>query len=160
MQDVNAADVNAYLRDVTGREFTAKDFRTWAGTVLTAVALKEFDIFETPAQAKGNILRAIQRVAERLGNTPTICRKCYIHPEVINAYLDGSLVATLPRRARKKMTRSIHALKLEESALLALLKHRIGSDPSVPHRKARGGKAPAQDRTSRPRPARSHASQR
>ena len=81
--DVTSSDVNAYLREISGEDITAKDFRTWHGTVLAAMALQEFEKFDSQAGAKRNIREAIQRVAARLGNTPTICRKCYVHPEII-----------------------------------------------------------------------------
>jgi DNA topoisomerase I len=90
-QDVTSADVNAYLQEITGSDITAKDFRTWAGTVLAAMALRELEGFDSAAKAKKNIRTAIERVAARLGNTPTICRKCYVHPEVINSYLEACL---------------------------------------------------------------------
>ena len=81
---VTSADVNDYLREISDQDVSAKDFRTWAGTVLAALALREFEAFDSNTLAKKNIKAAIQRVAERLGNTPTICRKCYIHPEIVN----------------------------------------------------------------------------
>ena len=116
-----SADVNDYLREVSGEDFTAKDFRTWAGTVLAALALQEFETFDSQAQAKENIVRAIEKVAERLGNTPTVCRKCYVHPAVLDAYLDGSLLETLSRRAEAELARSLRDLEPEEAAVLALL---------------------------------------
>jgi DNA topoisomerase I len=82
-RDVTSSDVNAYLREISGEDITAKDFRTWHGTVLAAMALQEFEKFDNQAGAKRNVRSAIQKVATRLGNTPTICRKCYIHPEII-----------------------------------------------------------------------------
>ena len=88
-RDVGSDDVNAYLREITGEEFTAKDFRTWAGTVLAMIALQEFEAFDSQVQAKKNIVRAIESVASRLGNTPSVCRKCYVHPGVLDAYLEG-----------------------------------------------------------------------
>jgi DNA topoisomerase-1 len=124
-QDVTSDDVNAYLREITGQEFTAKDFRTWAGTVLAAIALKEFESFDSQAQAKKNIVRAIERVAERLGNTPSICRKCYVHPAVLDAYLDGSLIDVLKQRAEHELTESIKDLRPEEAAVMALLQQRL-----------------------------------
>jgi DNA topoisomerase I len=124
-QDVTSDDVNAYLRGITGQEFTAKDFRTWAGTVLAAIALKEFESFDSQAQAKKNIVRAIERVAERLGNTPSICRKCYVHPAVLDAYLDGSLIDVLKQRAEHELTESINDLRPEEAAVMALLQQRL-----------------------------------
>jgi Eukaryotic DNA topoisomerase I, catalytic core len=92
-RDVTSADVNAYLREITGRDVTPKDFRTWAGTVLAALALQEFEIFDTQAKVKKNVRAAIERVAARLGNTPTICRKCYIHPEILSLYAEGALLS-------------------------------------------------------------------
>jgi DNA topoisomerase I len=93
---VESADVNAYLREISGQDFTAKDFRTWAGTVLAARALRAGEAPDSKAQAKKNVLRAIASVAETLGNTPTVCRQCYIHPAVIDAYMDGSLSEAPP----------------------------------------------------------------
>jgi DNA topoisomerase I len=89
---ITSTDVNEYLREITGGDFTAKDFRTWAGTVLAAIALREVEKADTKAQSKKNIVQAIERVAERLGNTPSICKKCYVHPFVLEAYQDGSLL--------------------------------------------------------------------
>jgi DNA topoisomerase I len=86
-QDIDSADVNAYLREITGADITAKDFRTWGGTVLAALALREFASFESVTVAKRNIRAAIEKVAARLGNTPTICRKCYVHPVLIDTTL-------------------------------------------------------------------------
>ncbi|HLY37895.1 MAG TPA: DNA topoisomerase IB [Candidatus Binatia bacterium] len=86
---IGSADVNAYLRTATGDDFTAKDFRTWAGTVLTAVALDAAPVFKTATEAKRNVVRAIKGTADRLANTPAICRKCYVHPAVIDAYAAG-----------------------------------------------------------------------
>src|SRR5205807_2614074 len=85
-RDVTSTDVNDYLREISrGADFTAKDFRTWAGTVLAALALQEFQAFDSQAQAKRNLVAAIERVAKRLGNTTAVCRKCYIHPAVIES---------------------------------------------------------------------------
>ena len=127
-QDVTSDDVNTYLREIAGREFTAKDFRTWAGTVLAALALKEFETFDSEAQAKRNIVRAIERVAERLGNTPSICRKCYVHPAVLDAYLDGSLVDVLKQRTEHELTESLKDLHPEEAAVVALLQQRLAQE--------------------------------
>ena len=94
---MTSSDINAYLKEITGRDITAKDFRTWAGTVLAAMALSEFESFDSEAKAKKNVRAAIERVASRLGNTPTICRKCYVHPELLTCYLDGGVLARGPR---------------------------------------------------------------
>jgi DNA topoisomerase-1 len=122
---IDSADVNEYLRRVCGHDFTAKDFRTWAGTVLAAEALRSFQSFDSQAQAKRNILRAIETVARRLGNTRAVCRKCYVHPAVLDAYLDGSLARTLGRRIEAELRRSLHRLEPEEAAVLALLQQRL-----------------------------------
>jgi DNA topoisomerase-1 len=122
---VDSADVNDYLRSLTGEDYTAKDFRTWAGTVLAALALREFAQFDSQAQAKKNIVRAIEAVAEKLGNTPSICRKCYVHPAVIDAYLEGAVLDTLRTRAEQELAEGLHDLRPEEAAVLALLQQRL-----------------------------------
>jgi DNA topoisomerase-1 len=133
---IGSADVNDYLRTITGEDYTAKDFRTWSGTMLAALALQEFQKFDSEAQAKKNIVCAIESVAEKLGNTPSICRKCYVHPAVIDAYLDGTMLGALQRRAREKLVEDIHALSPEEAAVLALLQQRLQSAVSEKeHRK-------------------------
>jgi len=122
---VTSSDVNGYLREISGREVTAKDFRTWAATVGAARALVESGAFGSMTQAKRNVRAAIERVAACLGNTPTICRKCYIHPEVVNAYLEGGLLfadeADAGRSSKDELTR----LRPDEAALLAMLKSRL-----------------------------------
>ncbi|HJT77358.1 MAG TPA: DNA topoisomerase IB [Gemmataceae bacterium] len=127
---IDSADVNDYLRRVTGQEFTAKDFRTWAGTVLAARALQEFQAFDTEAQAKRNIVAAIERVAQRLGNTKAICRKCYVHPAVIEAYMDGSLLEGLSREVEEELKDSLSDLPPEEAAVLAFLQERLKREAS------------------------------
>jgi DNA topoisomerase I len=124
-RDVRSDDVNAYLREIGGEDFTAKDFRTWAGTVLAAMALREFRKFDTKAQAKKNIVAAIEAVAKRLGNTPAVCRKCYVHPHILDSYLDGSLVKTLKRRAERELSTALNDLRKEEAAVLGLLQQRL-----------------------------------
>jgi DNA topoisomerase-1 len=122
---VTSQDVNDYLREITGRDFTAKDFRTWAGTVLAAMALQEFEAFDTKAAAKRNLKSAIDRVAARLGNTPTICRKCYVHPDVLDCYLEGHLVEQIRVEAEKDLSDGLDDLKPEEAAVLAFLQRRL-----------------------------------
>jgi DNA topoisomerase-1 len=117
---IGSADVNAYLREISGEEFTAKDFRTWAGTVLAALALRECENGGSETQAKKNVVAAIENVAKKLGNTPTVCRKCYVHPAVLDAYLDGSLVQTLQQRAKETTE-----LPPDEAAVLNLLRSRL-----------------------------------
>ena len=92
--DVTSQDVNDYLREISGGPYTAKDFRTWAGTVATAVCLRECGAAETKTAAKKNVVAAVKLVAERLNNTPAVCRKCYIHPKVLEHYESGTTIAT------------------------------------------------------------------
>jgi DNA topoisomerase I len=117
---VESADVNAYLREVSGQEFTAKDFRTWAGTVLAVQALQACATGDGEAPAKQQVLRAVEAVAERLGNTPTVCRQCYIHPAVIDAYLDGSLPVA------EDTLQEAGGLLAEEAAVLGILQRSVG----------------------------------
>jgi DNA topoisomerase I len=125
--DVDSGDVNEYLREITGQDFTAKDFRTWAGTVAAAWALEEFEAFDSEAQAKRNIVQAIERVAERLGNTPAVCRKCYVHPAVLESYLDGSMLRALQQRGAE-VAKDLAGLDPEEAAVLALLRSRMARE--------------------------------
>jgi DNA topoisomerase-1 len=122
---IGSADVNDYLRSISGEDYTAKDFRTWYGTVLAALALQEFERFDSETQARKNIVRAIEAVAQKLGNTPTICRKCYVHPAVIEAYLDGSQLDALRESTEREFGADLHALSPEEAAVLALLQRRL-----------------------------------
>lgn len=124
-QDVKSDDVNAYLREISGFDCTAKDFRTWGGTILAALALEEFEAFDSQAQAKKNVVQAIERVAERLGNTPSICRKCYVHPAIVDSYLEGALRQPLKQRIEQELVDNLHALQPEEAAVLALLQQRL-----------------------------------
>jgi DNA topoisomerase-1 len=128
VKDVGSTDVNDYIREITGQDFTAKDFRTWAGTVLAARALQEIEAFDSKAAAKRNIKRAIETVAKKLGNTVTVCRKCYVHPAVVDSYLDGTLAKNLSRKAGKALARSNGKLPPEEAAILGLLQVRLAKD--------------------------------
>lgn len=119
-QRVNSTDVNAYLRSVSGREVTAKDFRTWTGTLMAALILSGQDSPHSETAAKRAITTCVKQVSERLGNTVAICRKCYIHPAVIEAFTKG----TLPQRFKLKGSRRRDGLEPEEAALLSLLKSR------------------------------------
>lgn len=148
-QSVTSADVNAYLKEITGREITAKDFRTWAGTVLAALALAEFEEFDSDAKAKKNIRAAIEKVSARLGNTPSICRKCYVHPEVFSSYLDGELLLEVKEEIETELREELPSLKPEEAAVLTLLQERLSrevkkQEEAKPARKRRAsGKAQA-----------------
>jgi len=127
-QSITSADVNAYLKEITGRDITAKDFRTWAGTVLAALALAEFEEFDNQAKAKKNIRAAIEKVAGRLGNTPSICRKCYVHPEVFSSYLDGELLLEIKEEIETELREDLPSLKPEEAAVLTLLQERLSRE--------------------------------
>jgi DNA topoisomerase I len=134
-RSIDSDDVNAYLREITGQDFTAKDFRTWAGTVLAAMALEEAEIGETNAQAKKNVVRAIETVAARLGNTPAICRKCYVHPAIISSYLDGTLVESMKQRVAEALDAGPRGLDRQEASVLRLLQERL-EEEAAPARKA------------------------
>jgi DNA topoisomerase-1 len=125
---IGSGDVNDYLRDITGQDFTAKDFRTWAGTVLAAMALREFESFDSKTKAKRNVTRAIEQVASRLGNTASVCRKSYVHPEVLNAYLDGSLLDSMKREVETELREELDGLDAEEAAVLAFLRERLARE--------------------------------
>ena len=101
VQDTTSQDVNDYLRQIAGEDFTAKDFRTWGGTVLAAIALSTQEEFQTKKEAKSNIKTAICAVAELLGNTPAVCRKCYVHPVIVEAYLNRTPIAGLNGGGKK-----------------------------------------------------------
>ncbi len=128
LHSVESADVNEYIRRIAGAEFTAKDFRTWAGTVLAAQALRKLaEEDETPT--KKNIVQAVKDVSARLGNTPSVCRKCYVHPQVFDAYLDGQLVQALALNVECE-------LSSEEGAVLNLLRERLHGPAAPRHKKA------------------------
>ncbi|WP_262273111.1 DNA topoisomerase IB [Microvirga yunnanensis] len=147
-QSVTSADVNAYLKEITGSEITAKDFRTWAGTVLAALALAEFEAFDSDAKAKKNIRAAIEKVSARLGNTPSICRKCYVHPEVFASYLDGGLLLDVKEEIETELREDLASLKPEEAAVLALLEQRISREvEKQPARKRRRPSSRKSDKT-------------
>jgi len=126
VRDVTSGDVNAYLHDIAGEAFTAKDFRTWTGTVLAAMALQDYREFDTEAQGRKNVLAAIEHVSKTLGNTPTVCRKSYIHPEVINGYLDGELIRQIDSEIEALQDKK-STLTREEACVLNFLKKRLNA---------------------------------
>jgi len=126
-QEVDAEDVNKYLQDVTGREITAKDFRTWAGTMLVAEALRAMGPAKTKREAEKNIVSAVDVTAKRLGNTRSVCRKYYIHPVLIEAYLEGSVLRPLPERHWNKRKTVGPTLRQHEMDVLAFIKARLKS---------------------------------
>ncbi len=121
---VDSADVKEYLRGIVGADFTAKDFRTWAGTVLAAQALGALEHVENERLAKKNVTAAIERVAARLGNTRAVCRKCYVHPAVVDAYLEDELARVMHARAEREL-RDASALEPDEARVLGLLGRRL-----------------------------------
>jgi DNA topoisomerase-1 len=118
-RNVTSDDVNQYLQEVSGEAFTAKDFRTWAATVLATCALRDLVEFESETEARRNVVDAVDAVARKLGHTRAVCRRSYVHPAVIETYLDGSLATALSTTALST-TAMLHA---DEVAALALLKH-------------------------------------
>jgi DNA topoisomerase-1 len=125
IRNISSQDVNEYLREITGEDFTAKDFRTWAGTVLTAVALKAQEEFENQKQAKSNINTAIKAVSKILGNTPAICRKCYVHPAVLESYLDQKSIEGLKQMTEDALEKEEVDLRSSEAVVLKFLKSRL-----------------------------------
>jgi DNA topoisomerase-1 len=122
--DIGSGDVNEYLKEISGHDFTSKDFRTWAGTVLAATLLRDFEAVDSEARRKKNIVAAIEQVAKRLGNTRAVCRKCYVHPAVFEAYLDGSMTKTIGQRANRA-SRAMGTLTASEAAVMGLLQRRL-----------------------------------
>lgn len=131
-RDVTSDDVNTYLREIARARVTAKDFRTWAGTVLAAVALEELERVEPDVRHDKRLVRAVERVAEDLGNTPAICRSCYIHPEVLGDVEDDVevLATEVRRRAKAKLRDEMGSLRPEEAAVLAYLEKRLAERAS------------------------------
>jgi DNA topoisomerase-1 len=125
--DITSQDVNDYLREISGEEFTAKDFRTWAGTVLVAMALNEIGAFETKQQAKANIKNAVTAVAKLLGNTPAICRKCYVHPAVFVSYLSGSAIEGLRKKTDEALEKKMADFRASEVAILKFLQTQLSA---------------------------------
>ena len=124
---VHSHDVNEYIERIAGAHFTAKDFRTWEGTMYCALALAACDVAETVADRKRNIVEAVASVAKRLGNTPAVCKKSYIHPGVIQDYLESGALKLVERNVRKKMA-APHALSADESKVLAYIEQLLTRD--------------------------------
>jgi DNA topoisomerase I len=127
--NIDSADVNEYLREISSEDLTAKDFRTWAGTVLASAMLREFGAFESEMQAKRNVTEAIKAVAQRLGNTPSVCRKCYVHPAVLEFYMGGLLTNGGKPRPEDVGDDETSALREEEAALMQSLRQWLKSAP-------------------------------
>jgi DNA topoisomerase-1 len=125
VQVVSSGDVNDYLREITGQPFTAKDFRTWTGTMLAAWLLRTFAPFTTEREARHNIAQAIEQISAKLGNTPTICRKCYVHPAVLEAYVEGSLLEAIGQHSADQLVDHGTTLQPSEIEVLEFLKRRL-----------------------------------
>jgi len=125
---IGSTDVNAYLHEITNQHFTAKDFRTWAGTVLACTLLRACEACDKPTQTqlKRDIVEAIKQVSQQLGNTPSVCRKCYVHPAILDSYLTNSM-PTLLKKLRIPKHTSTHALHPDETAMLHLLQKQLSS---------------------------------
>jgi DNA topoisomerase-1 len=124
-QSITSDDVNAYLREISGRDITAKDFRTWGGTMLAALELRAMGPASSRREADHNIIRAIDAVSERLGNTRAICRKYYIHPGLLRAYHLGLTVPAGPGRPHRSRRKGVEAaLRRDEVAVLQFLQER------------------------------------
>ncbi len=122
IRSITPRDVNEYIKAATSPEFSAKDFRTWGGTLLAAVELAEMGRAEDEREAKKNLVKAVKRVAERLGNTPTVCRGCYIHPTVLELYQQGTTLEEFRRRVERYVHRIEPEYEPEEKALLNMLR--------------------------------------
>jgi len=133
--DIHSHDVNAYLQEITGEDITAKDFRTWAATHLAALTLSSLAQSDTKARAKKNVLRTIEQVAAQLGNTPSVCRKCYIHPQILTGYLDGSLREAFARKAETLLEgeAGAHALSADETMMMGYLTRLLRRPSSDTH---------------------------
>jgi DNA topoisomerase-1 len=142
VRDVTSDDVNDYIREASGGDFTAKDFRTWAGTVLAYRALRALQPGVGEGAAKRNVVEAIRQTADRLGNTPAVARGSYVHPAVLEAYLAGSIPGALVEAAEEQATPPTSATPREEAAVRALLRQRLEDDA------ARAGRGRATSRRS------------
>ena len=129
VQGVDSGDINSYVKQMTGEGFTAKDFRTWWGTVLAVAALREFRTAHTKTQAEKNVLVALDAVAGALGNTRAVCRKSYVHPGVIECYADGTMGRVLGRSSRSA-SKKMHGLRADEVALLTVLEYLARRTPA------------------------------
>ena len=125
---VGSEEVNAYLREITGEEITAKDFRTWAGTHLAAAALRGFRQLDTESKRKKAIVRAVEKVARHLGNTPAVCRRCYIHPAILDGYVDGTLLEAMAAKTEAYLKENIAHMSAEEAAVTAFLRLHLAGE--------------------------------
>ncbi len=148
-QRIDSGDINAYLREIAGQDFTAKDFRTWAATMCAATALRDMGPAGTQREIRANIVQAIDLVAQRLGNTRAVCRKYYVHPRVIKAYEEGIIATTPPSGTTRRSPRRRGQLRGDEVAVLTLLQAEPASRTPPPAARGRGRKSPTKPPTGR-----------
>lgn len=144
VRDITSDDVNAYLREISGGDFTAKDFRTWAGTVLAYRALRALEPAASATAARKNVVAAMRETAGALGNTPAVARKSYVHPAVVEAYMDGRVGGALIEAAEAESTPPAEATEAEEDAVVELLSARLDADATraaAPRARRAGGTA-------------------
>lgn len=123
LRPVKPSQINAYIKSVTGADYSAKDFRTWGASLLAAVELAEVGACDDERQIQKKIVGAVKKVAEQLGNTPAVCRSSYIHPNILKAYSRGLVLDAFTPRRRQRATQVESGLKSEELSLLELFKH-------------------------------------
>ena len=157
VRDVGSADVNDYLREISGEDFTAKDFRTWAGTVLAAQALQEFQEFDSTAAPSGTSSRRSSGWPSGSATRKPSAARCYVHPAIIEAYMDRSLVKTLKRRTEKELRGTLRRLSGEEAAVLALLQQRMEQELTGQKKSRRKNGSPSKQRWIEQTPKRSRA---
>jgi DNA topoisomerase-1 len=133
VRDVASDDVNAYLREISGGDFTAKDFRTWAGTVLAYRALKALQPATDERGARKNVVEAIRQIAGRLGNTAAVCRRSYVHPAVLDAYFEGTIAGALVEVAEEQVEPPAESSPEEEAEVVDLLRQRLEADAARGH---------------------------
>ena len=147
VRDIDSDDVNGYIREAAGAEFSAKDFRTWAGTVLAYRALRALQPADGAHGAKRNVVEAIRQTADQLGNTPAVARGSYVHPAVLEAYLEGSIPGALVLAAEEQDTPPTAATPREESAVRALLRQRLEDDAARSRARPRSARRPGGAKT-------------
>jgi DNA topoisomerase-1 len=140
VHDVGSDDVNDYLRAISGQDITAKEFRTWAGTVLAYRALRAAGVAEDARQAQRNVVAAVKQTAIQLGNTPAVARSSYVHPAVVDAYLDGAFRGALLEAAEARVEPPTAADRAEELEVIALLRRHLATRRSRRHGPARSGR--------------------
>ena len=149
MHDIGSEDVNAYLREISGSDVTAKDFRTWIGTVLAYRALRALQAADDPRQAQRNVVEAVKETARQLGNTPAVARRSYVHPAVVDAYLDGSFRGALLEAAEDRTDPPAPVSRAEEREVVALLRKRAAGLAPRANAREPQGRGPAQTGVSR-----------